>query len=162
MIQRIQTVYLIAAALFVMLGLVFNYFQAGSNTQAEMFEEVTISAISIDYHQDAEVVHSENPAFLTALTLLGFLLIGSIVFLFRNRLLQVKLIRLSILLIAANLLLIFFYYADEAKAMLQAEPEFIHYSWGVYLSIAAMLLLFLAQKAIIRDEQLVRSADRLR
>jgi hypothetical protein len=163
MLQRIQTVYLVAAALLIIAGLTLNYYEAKIVQNNQIIEQVTLSATELTYlHEESDIRESETPTFLLATAVLAFLFTGGIIFLYKNRMLQVKLIRLSILLVAAKLMLVFFYYVDHAEQFLTAEPTNTGYEWSVYMGILAMILLFLAQKAVLKDEQVVRSAERIR
>ena len=96
------------------------------------------------------------------------------IFLFKNRRLQMRLTTLGFMTTLAYIFLLFFWavdkYADALSnaAMFRsinfidhAKPEVI---WGVgaFIPMAALVFFFLAQRAIRKDEALVRAADRLR
>jgi hypothetical protein len=79
------------------------------------------------------------------------------IFLFKNRKFQLRLCSLSIL-ITCILIALLFFMADT-----MGEPgERIHYLAGSYLPLLQLLFLFLSTRFIKKDEELVRSADRLR
>ncbi|MBT8195613.1 MAG: DUF4293 domain-containing protein, partial [Bacteroidia bacterium] len=88
------------------------------------------------------------------------LLILIAIFMFKNRPLQVKLSRLSTVLLLVFVVLIF-YYTDYMIGLNEVETKSI-YVTGTYLPFVAIILLLLAVRAIKKDEALVRSADRLR
>jgi ABC-type dipeptide/oligopeptide/nickel transport system permease subunit len=52
-----------------------------------------------------------------------------------------------------------FYWGKTASKELGAELSF---SWAIVLPIIALVLVFLAMKAIGKDEALIRSIDRIR
>lgn len=88
--------------------------------------------------------------------ILGIVCIASI-FAFRNRTLQKNIIRIIILLILCLCGWIYF--------SLQALPgglDHVKPSIGAFLPILAIIFCLLAIRGIRKDEQLIRSADRLR
>ncbi len=80
-------------------------------------------------------------------------------FQFRRRLFQIKLGKLNILLHVA-LILVTFFFIDNVRSQL-GYPEF-SYGSGVVFPLISLLLILMANRAIRRDENLVRSADRIR
>ena len=164
MIQRIQSVYLLIAALLILLTLAYNFYEADITVNDSTIEEVQVSALHFEYlhHDDPAVVYEETPAYLLSLALLGFLSAGGAIFLFQNRKLQVKVVRVSILLTASKLLMVFFHYTTKVENMMEATVEDGTYGPALYFSVVAIVLLILAQRAINKDEKLVRSADRIR
>ncbi|NVO04199.1 MAG: DUF4293 domain-containing protein [Bacteroidetes bacterium] len=88
------------------------------------------------------------------ITLLAF---GTI-FLFKNRPLQIKLIRFNILLNVVYLVTVFW-----SVDTIEKQTNFLpNYLIGAVIPIVSLVLLFLAGRAINKDEKLVKSADRLR
>ena len=93
------------------------------------------------------------------------------IFLFKNRRLQMRLATLGFMTTLAYIFLLFFWAVDKYADVLlshgltrflsEAKPEV---SWGVgaFIPMAALVFFFLAQRAIRKDEALVRAADRLR
>lgn len=82
------------------------------------------------------------------------------IFLFRKRLLQIRLSRIALLL---NVILVgmIFFLADRAESAL-GEKALLHYGVGSFLPVINVILLLLAIRGITKDEALVRSADRIR
>jgi peptidoglycan/LPS O-acetylase OafA/YrhL len=80
------------------------------------------------------------------------------IFLFRNRNLQLRLANVNLLLICILIGLLFFL-ADTLGTTVNAP---ISYRYGSYLPLIQLVFTFLASRAIRKDEELVRSADRLR
>jgi len=74
------------------------------------------------------------------------------IFLFKNRNLQVRLSNLNILIICILVGSVFYF---------SGQPT-IHYEYGCYFPLAQLILTVLAIRSIKKDEELVRSADRLR
>lgn len=94
---------------------------------------------------------------LALISLLAFVTI----FMYKRRKLQVKLIRFNLLLNIVYLALIFFYYVPELESLTMTDADYIREP-GIYLPIVSALFLVLANRFIMKDEKLVRSADRLR
>ena len=82
------------------------------------------------------------------------------VFLYKNRIRQAKLVRLAILLDIALIALVFFVYAGIIEKNLHATPEYLEAA-GIYFPLISLIFLLLAYRFIMKDEKLVRSADRL-
>jgi uncharacterized membrane protein YiaA len=144
MIQRKQTLYLLAAAiisggLIFMLGLWIN----------ESSELVLASDLL------------SNPSFFIKTIFFSFLLsaLTSIVtiFLFKNRQLQFVLGRVN-LLINLYLLGVLIYVSQTMSGEMQISEKGI----GMFLPTIVILLLVMANKAIKKDEDRVKSVDRLR
>lgn len=153
MIQRIQSVYLLLAGIamavmfFLPLGSFFGddcYFVFGLRGLSELvcLKEVNVNTI---------------PLFITAAAA-GLLSIVSI-FLFHDRLLQVKLIRFNILI---NLAVVIFMYFGYIDPIVKKTATTVEYGSGVYFPLISLVLLFLAMRAVLNDEKKVRAADRLR
>lgn len=79
---------------------------------------------------------------------------------FKNRKRQMVLGRLSYLLILG--FLVFLYFASDALVDAVTATEPIAYGAGIYFPVMALVFVFLANRAIKKDEALVRSLDRLR
>ena len=136
MLQRIQTIYLLLAGL-TNGGLMFA-FRLWENSAGEptFVEDVT-----------AVLIFTLLSAFISLIT----------IFLFKNRKLQFVLGRLNILL---NLILLglFVYWSLSVSGEMQISEKGI----GMFVPVISIVFLVLANKAIKKDEDLVKSVDRLR
>ena len=88
------------------------------------------------------------------------------IFLFKRRTLQVRLTAFGFILSVVYAFLLFFWAVDHYADLLSAgmggvKPEVTWYV-GAYAPLASMVFLFLAQRAIRKDEAMVKAADRLR
>ena len=94
------------------------------------------------------------------------------IFLFKNRRLQMRLSALGFMATLIYVFLLFFWavdkYADVLSSdrmlkifLVDAKPE-VAWSAGAFVPMAALVFFFLAQRAIKKDEMMVRAADRLR
>ena len=136
MLQRIQTVYLLIAALF-SAGFIFIFKLWVDQSGHPVFIEDVYSALG--------------------LTLLSALISLVTIFLFRNRKLQFVLGRINILL---NLILLglFVYWSLTVSGETSVSEKGI----GMLTPVFSIVFLVLANKAIKKDEDLVKSVDRLR
>ena len=131
MIQRIQTIYLLIASIaFALLSFKIPFW---SLNDAFMYAQ------------------NDNKLYLLLITLFVFSLIG--VFLFKKRTVQMKLLRLSILIEFLVVVRLFLTY-KELNTPLDAKVFF--------LLMSAFVALLLAYRGVKKDENLVRSVDRIR
>ncbi len=136
MIQRIQSIYLLLA--FILMSIV-SFF--------------TPIYFQIDY----KFIY-DDLFFLILFLTSGILSLISI-FLYQNRKLQFVLNRVSILINLILLGLFIFQSTKLSGANLKAMKGI---EMGVFLPIISVILLVLANKAIQKDENLVKSVDRIR
>lgn len=136
MLQRIQTVYLLIAAI-VSLGLIFVFalWQSEEGSAVYAQDQLTIFIMFIGS---------------------GLLSLVSI-FMFKNRKLQFVLGRINIIL-NFFLLGVFVYWSLSLPGEMNISEKGI----GMFLPIISIVFLVLANKAIKKDEDLVKSVDRLR
>lgn len=78
---------------------------------------------------------------------------------FKKRQLQIKLTQLNLFL-QVGFLAAMFFIIDGAASELGASE--VQYEAGAFMAIPSVLFIYLAIRAIKKDEALVRSADRIR
>jgi len=100
---------------------------------------------------------SSNTLLLILNCVIGFFALIAI-FLYKNRNLQIRLCNLAMLITCGFIGLLIF----AADSISSGMNQVIHYSFGTYLPMLEVILFFLAARQIKKDEELVRSADRLR
>jgi len=104
------------------------------------------------------------PLFALVVLVIGISLVS--VFLYANRTLQVRVVAVGFLLNVVYVFLVFVWAADAfLKPIKQAFSNYewtTTYSVATWAPVASVILLFLAQNAIKRDEKKVREADRIR
>lgn len=144
MIQRIQTLYLLIAGA-ISGGLIFVF-----NLWTEKSEKVVFA---LDLISDPITIHK---TILFSFLISALLSVISI-FLFKNRQLQFVLGRLN-MLINLYLLGVLIYVSQTVSGETSVSEKGI----GMFLPIVVVLLLVIANKAIKKDEDLVKSVDRLR
>jgi hypothetical protein len=82
------------------------------------------------------------------------------IFLFRNRMLQLRLTRI-LLFLEVVFMVLMFYVTEQAKKMIP-DTDDMNYGLGIGVPLICIILIFFAGQRIRHDEKLVRSADRLR
>ncbi|MCU0433036.1 MAG: DUF4293 domain-containing protein [Bacteroidia bacterium] len=143
MLQRIQTLFLAGVALItVILLFIPMYYAAGKGAPAP-----TLTLLS-------NVV-----ALLVNLIPAGWAVFT--IFRFNNRIQQIKFCTIGMLLSALVLALDIFLPGLLFNVPIELNAT-VSFAPGIYLVPANVLLFFLASRFIRRDEELVRSADRLR
>ncbi len=143
MIQRIQTIFLLLSVLLSVLLLYLPVYelQSLSATTAEI-NRFTISSSAI-----LAIING----------VVGiFCLIA--IFLYKNRNLQIRICNLSLLLTCVLIGLLFF----VADTMSSSMNQKVHYLYCSYFPLIQILVIYLAIRNIKHDENLVKSADRLR
>lgn len=152
MIQRIQTLYLLAivalmaAALFTPLA----YFVAG-------VEEYKLFAYSLKGEQ-SEFSTIYMGLILTLATIVPLVNI----FLFKNRQLQIRLCAIELVLLIGSLAFIAIYYYLSNRMFAELAFHTQGFRIAIVFPLVAIILDYLAMRAIFHDEMLVRSLDRIR
>ena len=142
MIQRIQSIYLtIVIVLSAILPFVFKLWK---NSNKEVF--------ALDLFSELTLLSKLVPVFF----FLSDLIAAIAIFKFKKRQLQFVLVRI-IILINLFLLGILIYLSLTLPGEASSEKGI-----GMFLPIVVILFAFLANKAIKKDEDLVKSVDRLR
>ncbi len=174
MIQRVQSLLLIGAAIIMILLLFFPIWNEQSPTlnQQTTLDAYTLTLASLEEDATtesaagvqeesvavAEVQQEESSMVIAILTVVSAITAFYAVFLFRKRKTQIKLSLLNYLLMLA-VLGSSWYYSYEGEAFIPGKGT---YDVGFFLPAIAILLNFFAIRYIRKDEKLVRSVDRLR
>jgi hypothetical protein len=143
MIQRIQTIYLILASV-VSGGLIFVF---------NLWNTIKEKIFVVDLFMEEVVTFKVIPLMFFTSAILSIVTI----FLFNNRKLQFVIGRIIILINLFLLGLLIYLSLTLSGETLVSEKGI-----GMFLPILAILLVVLANKAIKKDEDLVKSVDRLR
>lgn len=155
MIQRIQSLYLFLVLIFTLL---FLFFPLGSLEIGSDIFIIKTWGISPD-SEDVIGEYSNLPGLVSlVLAFVVMLLTLFTIFRFKNRLLQIKLGKINILI---HMLMVVsaFFFVDSVKKGLE---DFFSYGIAIIFPLLSMIMILMANRAIRKDEQLVRSADRLR
>ena len=155
MIQRIQTLYLlvVAALSAVMCFVPLAWFATG---EAGEFELHAFALESVG----GETLHST--VYLGILLAAASLLPLITVFLYRRRLLQIRLCCVEMVLLLGVLAMEGVYYYLGCRAFSELAFHSQGFKPAIALPLISLLFVVLAAKAIFRDELLVRDADRIR
>ncbi len=138
MIQRIQSIYLFLSAICMAL---LSFLPLGKFSTED---PALATAESTDI----------LPLFIAVLVATGITFLS--IFLFKNRVLQKKIVLLGLVAVLASIgLMIFYFFVEETTKLIQYFPPSL-------LSIVSIVLIVLAIRGITKDEKLVRSIDRLR
>lgn len=157
MIQRIQSIYLLLAALFMGAAFYFPLADAIGALDSIVLYSYKVESLVPDSIPNLPV-YFMYPLFGLSSLILVFCI--TTIFLFRTRMRQMMFIRFSVILVVVLIALFFFYYSPELE---KASGGIAMYKIpGAYLPIGTLVFLILASRAIMADEKLIRSADRLR
>lgn len=149
MIQRIQSVYLLIVAILsvIVMSNPIGSFIAADNSIVEF---TNLSLI------DQSGVEDYKPWALFAILMISAIISLITIFLYRKRMLQIRLTLFNIILaIGYYVILVTFVF------MLKGESTFVP-SWMVCLPFVGIVLDWLAIRAIGKDEMLVKAYERLR
>ncbi|MFK7755919.1 MAG: DUF4293 domain-containing protein [Flavobacteriales bacterium] len=152
MIQRIQTLYLILAAValsFIFLAPIASF----TGTDGVVY---TLNIKDL-LGSDGSVQQAASRISILILAPITVLSIGFMILQFKNRQKQMAIGRLIYLMLAALITLAWFFI--EANKF---ETQISGYGLGYFAPVAALPFIFLANRSIKKDEELVKSLDRLR
>ena len=147
MIQRIQTVYLliVTGLLITAMCLPMGYF-------TDTMGEHSFKALGIELNGAYESTWG-----LFCILLLSTIVAVATIFLYKNRMLQIRMsIFNSLLLVGYYIAFFAFYFA------LKNDENLFRIGWALCLHLVSIILNILAIRSIGRDEVMVKAADRLR
>ena len=150
MIQRIQTVYLLIVAI---LMVVMMSFPVGNLIAADytVTEFTNLALVAADGTADYA------PWAMFVILVVAALLSFTTIFMFKKRMLQIRMsIFNSLLLVGYYIAFFAFYFA------LKNDENLFRIGWALCLPLVSIILNILAVRAIGRDEVMVKAADRLR
>lgn len=151
MIQRIQSIFLLLAAVaaFLLFASPMSFFEVGKNSTENADSVLADGIFNIQ----------DNIILMIMSILIGILALGTI-FLYKNRKQQMTLSRIVVvvsLLLMAVVGVFFYLDYQELKAGTEVEGGF-----GLLSPILSLIFGILALRFIRKDEKIVRSMDRLR
>lgn len=155
MIQRIQTLYLLFAT--VLLAITFFAPLATFSTEA-----------GVTVFRSYELVHpdgvSESTVYIMFLALLAMVVPFGTIFRYKNRMQQIRFGVVEVVLLL-GLIVVEAIYCFRFDALFKAAAPQIYsveLKLPLFFPIVALIFVWLAIRAIFRDEMLVRAADRIR
>jgi len=148
MIQRKQTLFLAASALLFLSTFAFPFGTIGNH---ELHNYKVIAADGTNMSGISTYYFSIPLAIASIISVIA-------IFLYSNRQKQMAVVRISFIFYAASFALMSLYITDAVKTISDS------FQWGVsfFLPFAAFFCNMIALRGIKRDEQLVKSLDRLR
>jgi Domain of unknown function (DUF4293) len=149
MIQRIQSVYLLVAAVALGLQIILPYSMVPANTPA----------ISTPVFADGVFNLFDNVGIL-GLTGLGIIDCLLAIFMYKNRATQGRLVGMTLVVAVMLSVLVGFTFYTTSKGL--PEGSLVSYGVGMAMPLLAAFLLWMANGAIKKDENLIKSMDRLR
>lgn len=153
MIQRIQSVYLLVAGIFLVF-LLFNPIAEFVRTANQAIFELRFLGVV----NEAGETESFSVLPLSILIVLCISITFITIFLFKKRVFQIRLSVINIVLLL-GLEGLMFYYVSVIKNELEGN---VSYNVLIVFPVVSAILVYLALRAIAKDEALVRSLNRLR
>ena len=147
MIQRIQSLYLL---LVVIAYALLFFFPIATYSTIDTFFSFSLLEIT--------GANSNSSVPLMAAVILLALAVLLTIFLYKKRMLQIR-ITAIVLLAHLGFVAALFYVADSLSK--KFGPDAV-YQTGAYIALIPLVFLVLANRAIRKDEKMVRSVDRLR
>lgn len=161
MIQRMQSVYLLVAAVAVGLVFIFDLF-----TQTTGAGTLTVSVMEASLSVSGQVITSLTEGMnYVSMVLMSIVILVSLasIFLFGNRSLQARLAKLGVLINLGLLVALIFTVEAGMSLVGNLELDTSGYNYVAFvLPIFSAASCYLAFRAILKDEALVRASDRLR
>lgn len=156
MIQRIQTLFLILSILLNIVALFFPFVSFVSD-----FNYYKLSALQLEnLTPDTESIFSGMITYpIIGLLIFSIALSIFTILKYKNRKQQMKFNKLNIFVLIILIAGILFGYTNYIEKEIEAVSTF---EMGAYFPLASLLFLLLANRFIIKDEKIIRSADRLR
>jgi len=158
MIQRIQTVYLFLAAAC---SVALFFFPVASFLSDLTYQKLFITGLAN--------MAPGSPAAMAPSLVLPLAAVGALMAImalagilsYKKRELQLRLVMFGILFTVIMIAGIFFLYVPLIEKKLSVVPDYSG-GIGIYFPLIALVLFILANRAIRRDDMLVKSLDRLR
>jgi hypothetical protein len=152
MIQRIQTIFLLGVTVCMSLTLVFSLWQSSPGEEPQQ-----LFALYLLRMTDGELTRIYWPFAITAgLAFLAVVVSVIEIFSYKNRILQMKLGLFNTLIIFGSVGSAF-YFIYELDTVASGSIDI-----GIFLPVSAIIFNRFAGRYIKKDEDLVRSVDRLR
>ena len=154
MIQRIQTFFLFLAIIALA---AFNIFPYWLSVASEEGVSNQLMSYGVAHITDGEIsIEYGLYAIVAGISALAMIILLIEIFKYKNRILQLKLAIANSLLMSVNLALMTYF-------IITMQKEFQgSFGIGIFIYALAMILNILARRFIQKDENLVRSVDRLR
>ena len=159
MLQRIQTIFLLLVALFMVLSFFFPLWTL-KNEEGQLVYELFNLKLNSFATEDGSLQSIFMPfALVAALATASIVVVIVEITKFKNRLLQMKLGALNAMLMAATMGLSVYFATDLINSMTSNGGA---YGAGLFMPGIAMICNIIANRFIRKDDRLVKSVDRIR
>ncbi len=155
MIQRIQTIYLLVAVAIMSLSATLPLAFI-STTNGELFDLYALGLRDIN----GELIQST--IYLFVLALIAIITPLSTIFLYKRRMLQLRICVVELVLLIGFYVMVGAYYFLCHRALSQIGVEMQGLHPAIFAPIGAIVVVGLAARAIFNDEIAVRASDRFR
>lgn len=152
MIQRIQSLYLLLAAALMSLTLFMPIATFVVDSQTYVLTAFSLTCGEL----------SQSTIWLGIILVIATALPLITIFLFKRRTLQIRLCAVEVVLLIGSLVLVALYYWLTSRLFEGLVIDHRQFGWAAPMPIVALVLSYLASRAIFKDEVLVRSLDRIR
>ncbi|MFI3293765.1 MAG: DUF4293 domain-containing protein [Rikenellaceae bacterium] len=154
MIQRVQTLHLFMASILVGLSLFLPLAYFGG---VDQFYNLYASGL-----KSVDGVDVQSTIYMFVLLAISTVLPVVNIFLFKNRMLQIRLCAVEmVLLVGANIMIgVYFFLSYRVFSDLELSTQ--GFKPALMFPLVSIFLIYLAARAIFKDELLVRSVDRIR
>ena len=149
MIQRKQTVYYLLAGILSILLIFAPLASLKFNGQEYLFTVAGIKSVT----PGTSLGISTLPLMILLIIIAAFNFI--VIFLYKNRALQMKMSIFNLVFTIGLCALIFFH-------LIRITASEMSYSWGLVLPVVCIILIILAYLGVKKDDKLVKSLDRIR
>ena len=162
MLQRIQTLFLLGVAICMGASLAFPMWSEYNpdQTQQIVMTAFKVEQVALPYDATIPALSVKSTWYIALLAGVAVLIALYEIFQFKNRLKQIKLSALNALIMAACLGTSF-YQVFQFEKWINPNNQGA-FLIGFFLPAAAMILNIIANRFIKKDEDLVRSVDRIR
>ncbi len=162
MIQRIQSLYLLGVVVLSVLSFMFPL----AIFECKDFAPSLYSLIPKTAPADVTYIPQQTIAWnaIAFPVIIGLLSLIAI-FMYKNRMKQVRVVAIAFLLSVIYAGFLFLWIIDSQVSALEAQNVIVTkviYGTSTYFPIGQIILLILSQQAIRKDEKLVKSSERLR
>ena len=158
MIQRIQTIYLFIAAAC---SAALFFFPVASFLSDITYQKLYIVGLVNLAPGEQAAISRSLVLPLAVIGSLMFILALTAILLYKKRDMQLRLVKFGILSTIVMIAGIFFLYSPLIEKKLAIVPDYTG-EIGIYFPLITLVFFILANRAITRDDKLVKSLDRLR
>ena len=162
MLQRIQSIYLALAAIFLVLGLFLPLWEVAGAEQSETLSGLSVAAAEQEVQFYAHDTTLENilHSILVGVSGITALFLLYVIFQFNDRKRQMRLAGIAIVLTIANVVALVVLTTQGPEIISSADIG--RPAYGFAFPVLALLLTWLGLRGIRKDDDLVKSMDRIR